>query len=116
MPAQGGPGGPLRYASSRARQTGTTGAATASLLREISGQTSPDRNASSGRSDPGASLDMPSSQDALPSRGVNSLRDALSSLEGLASRNAVLSSDTLPLRPTLLPEPPLASAKTLIFA
>jgi hypothetical protein len=51
MPDQGGRGGPSCYASSPARRPGTTGASTPSPLREISGQASPDRNASSGRSD-----------------------------------------------------------------
>jgi len=92
MPVQGGPGGPLGYASSRARQAGTTGASTTSPLQEL--QDKPPRIVTSLRDDrdPEASLDMPSSRDALPSHDAPSLR------------------------PTLLPEPPLAPAKTPIFA
>ena len=108
MPVQGRPASPLGYASSQARQAGT-GASTVSLLQELQVVRS-----LQGDQDPGA--DMPSSRDALPSRGGRSLRDALSSREGLASRNALPSHGVPPLRPTLLPEPPLAPAKTRIFA
>src|SRR5262252_9272468 len=111
MPVQGGPGGPLGYAPSRARLAETTGASTASPLREL-------QIVMSLRDDhaPKALLDMPPSRDALPSRGGTPLRDGLSSREGFASRNALPSRDTPPLRPTLLPEPPLAPARTPIFA
>src|SRR5262249_43307221 len=108
MPVQGGPGSPLGYASSQAPQAGT-GGSTASPLRELQIVTS-----LGGYQDPGASLDMPSSRNALPSRSGTSLLDALSSQDGLASRNALPSRDTPPLRPTLLPGPPLAPAKTPI--
>ena len=105
MPVQGGPGGPSNHVWSRARQTGTTGANTSSLLRD-----KPREIVTSLRDEqePGASLRMPSSRDALASRGSTSVRDALSSRGNLVSRNA--------LRPTLLPEPPLAPAKTPVFA
>jgi hypothetical protein len=126
MSVQGEPGGPLGYAWSRARQTGTTGASTASPLED-------DR-------DLGASPGMPSSRNALPSRSGTSLREALSSRDGLAAQDSLLSGDPRPprssqslrdrlpsrdalhsrgarhLRPTLLPEPPLAPAKTPVFA
>ena len=148
-PVQGGPGGSLGRAWSRARQTGTTGASTASPLQDKSRPiaTSPrdDR-------DPGASRDALSlrerlaSRNALPSRGTPPMRSPLSPREGVSSRDdldsqdSVLSGDTPPLRssqslrdslvsqgalpsrdalslrPTPLPEPPLASAKRPISA
>jgi hypothetical protein len=136
MPVQGGPGGPLGHAWSRARQTGTTGVSAASPLQDEPPQaeTSPrderDLEALPGRR---------SSPNALPSRGGTSLRDALSSRDGFAAQDSLLSGaarpprssqslrdrlpsrdvlhsrDTPHLRPTRLPEPPLASAKTPVF-
>jgi hypothetical protein len=137
MPVQEGPGGPLGYAWSRARQKGRTGASAASPL-----QGEPPQIVTSlqdGR-DRGASPSMPSSRNALHSRGGQSLRDALSSRDSLAAQDSLPSGDTRPprssqslrgrlpsrdalhshdaphLRPTLLPEPPLAPAKTPAFA
>src|SRR5262249_33661161 len=104
----GGPASPLDYPSSQARQAGT-GASRVSLLQELQIVTS-----LRGDQDPGA--DMPSSRDALSSRGGRSLLDTLSSREGLASWNALPLRDARPLRPTLLPDPPLAPAKAPIFA
>ena len=146
MPLRGGHGGPLGHAPSRARQAATTGASAASPLQEL--QDSSPRIVTSLRTDrdPGASLCMPSSRDALPSRDGMPLRDALSSRKGVASRSALSLRDTPPmrshlspregvssrdglaaqnslpsrdaasLRPTLLPEAPLAPAKAPIFA
>jgi hypothetical protein len=137
MPVQGGPDRPLGYAWSRTRQTGTTGAGAASPLEDEPPQVvtslQDDR-------DPGASPGMRLSRNALPSRGGTSLLDALSSRDGLAAHDSLLSGGTRPprsspslrdrlpsrgglhsrdtphLRPTRLPEPPLASAKTPVFA
>jgi hypothetical protein len=137
MPVEGGPGGPLGHAWSRVRQNGTTGASAASPLPDEPSQiVTPLRD----DRDPGASPRMPSSRNALPSRGGTSLRDALSSRDGFAAQDSWLSGDAKPprssqslqdrlpspdalhsrgarrLRPTRLPEPPLAPAKTPISA
>ncbi len=97
-PVQGGPAGPLGYAPSQARQAGTAGASTASPLQELQDKLSQIVTSLRDDRDPGASPGMPSSRDALPSHSDTSLRDVLSSRDGLAAQDSLLSRDTPPPR------------------
>jgi hypothetical protein len=149
MPVQGGPGGSLGHAWSRARQTGTAGASAASPLQDEPPQVvaslrddrdrGASRDARSLREGLAARNTLPS-RDSRPMRSSLSPRERASSQDGLAaqdsllsveprtphssqslrdrlaSRDALHSRDVPHLRPTLLPEPPLAPAERPIFA
>ncbi len=91
-PVQGGPAGPLGYAPRRAREAGTTGANTASPLQEMRDR----RNALS----LGEDRD-PVTRDPLSPRDAPSLRDTLSSPDGLPPRSPMPSRELPPLRDTL---------------
>jgi hypothetical protein len=128
VPVQGGPGRPLDYAPSWARQAETTGTRTTSPLLESQDQSPQIVTSVCDDRAAGASLGMPYSRkglaptNPLPSRDIAPMRPALSQREGVfprrgfAAQDRLLSPDAPPLRPTRLPEPPLARAKAPIFA
>jgi hypothetical protein len=128
IPVQGGAGGPLDYAPSWARRAGTTGASIVSPLQELQDLSRQIVTSVRDDRDPGTPLGLPSSRNGLaslnplssrdiaPKRSALSQRQAFFSRDSFAAQDSLLARDASRLRPTLLPEPPLARAKSSIFA